>query len=503
MIKLYRQFNLFFKLLIAIAVAAFLVYYTHPSFNKMAFLLLLAVVWRTKNDYFWLAFMLVLLDSPGGLFTGGTVYDPYRLPIYNLAPKVSFAIEELYMITLFIKAAVNRRSNAVFQDFTYNRQLRIIMMLLVILAIISFMLGTSVTSLRNLFKNLINLSLFYSLIFVFQKHEDIVNFFKALFPFAFVAILLQIYGMISGQQLIALFRPDVTITQGILTGDLLRPIEMAVVLLACGFGSLLFIGGRHGSFSFPYLLSINIVAFTSIIMTATRSWFLGFTSMYIFFIILNYRRIGSVMFKYSIGILVFVAIFNFVPKIGDQVRNSFTRFNTIMDLAAGDPTAGGTLVRLTERAPRVMEGFWNSTIIFGAGYSDLYFKYTDSHVGFHNILFQAGIIGILIILGFAGVVFIKPLRLAKISISHEYRDALRNLPLLIPAVMIINSATQFWGYEVGGARAILLSAYIAISGFYVSRVKSDLLTLGTSVKFDKTIDVLIKRSEKTNTVFRK
>lgn len=475
MFKFYQRFNLFLWLLIAIIAAAFFVYFTTPLISRIAFLLFLIPVWRTKADFYWLAFMLVTLDMPGGLFSGGTVGDPYRLPIYNITSGVSFAFQELYMIILFVKAIAKRRSNAMFRDFPYNRQLHIIMLLLVILIIISIFLGTSLTSLRNLYKNLLNLSLFYSIIYVFQKHEDIVNFFKALFPFSFVAVLLQIYGMVSGQQLVALFRPDVTITQGVLAGDLLRPIELAIVLLACSFGSFLFIGGRHGPFSLPYLISINVIAFTGILMTATRSWFMGFSSMFIVFFILNYRRIGTVIFRFFIGILLFVVVFTFIPFIGDQVKNAFTRLETISDLTAGDPTAGGTLFRLTERAPRVMEGFWNSTIIFGAGYSDLYYRHGDGHVGFHNILLHTGIIGFIVLIGFAVVLFLKPLRLSRIPSKHAYRDALRNLPLLIPALMLINSSTQFWGFEVSGARAMLLASYIAISGFYIKEVREGLL----------------------------
>jgi len=92
-----------------------------------------------------------------------------------------------------------------------------------------------------------------------------------------------------------------------------------------------------------------------------------------------------------------------------------------------------------------MEGFKNSTIILGAGYSDLYFEYVDRHVGFQNILLQSGVIGFIIFISFATTLFFIPLRmLKKFSYRSDLRTILRNLPLLIPVVLTINSGTQFW-----------------------------------------------------------
>lgn len=468
----FLQLNLFFQILLLLVVGVILVYYTPSSFNKIAFLLFLIPLWATKKDFLWLAFFLVILDTPGGLFSGGTLDDTYRLPVYNLAAGISFSFTELFILTLFIKAIVNGDKKMI-KNFPYRRQYQVIVLLLIILIIISFFLGTSLNSLRDLYKNLINLTLFYSAIYVFRNHEAIVDFFRALFPFVFIALLLQIYGMTTNSQLIALFKHGVTTTQGVLTGELERPIEMALVVLLCSFGSFLFLGERPSTFRKSYLLLINVIALISIIMTATRSWFLGFVSIYLFFIILNYRNINRVVFIYFFSGMLFAIVMFFLPVIRDQVRDAFSRIGTITELASGDLTAGGTLSRLTERAPRVMEGFWNSTIIFGAGYSDLYYKYADGHVGFHNILLHAGVFGLIIFMGFAIALFYKPIHLSRRSPMPPHVNIVRNLPLLVPAVLIITSGTQFWGFNVGDGRALLLASYIAICGYYLGYARPD------------------------------
>ena len=101
---------------------------------------------------------------------------------------------------------------------------------------------------------------------------------------------------------------------------------------------------------------------------------------------------------------------------------------------------------------------------------------------------HTGIVGFIIFIGFAIVLVLKPLRFARISFRHPYQSVLRNLPVLIPAVLLINSGTQFWGFQVGGARAILLAAYIAISGYYIREVRNSILKNEMGDKSDETIN---------------
>jgi hypothetical protein len=335
------------------------------------------------------------------------------------------------------------------------------------------MLGVSGNHFIPIFRVLIGFSLFVSTIFIFKNEEDIINFFKIIFPFTFIAIILQLYGMVNHQQLVEAFNPLISISQGVLTGNEMRPIELVVVLLFSFFGSLLYLGKKNSGFSKSFLLVVNITSFVSILMTATRSWFLGFIVMYFFYFYLNYKRLGKNVILFVTAIGFFLIIIFMTPQIGNQINVASKRLATIKELLAGDLTAGGTLSRLTERGPRVMEGFKKSTIIFGAGYSDLYFEYGDMHVGFQNNLLHSGVIGFFILFSFAATLFFTPLRiLRKFSYRSDLRIILRNLPLLIPAVLTINTGTQFWGFGlVYLSRIMLLAAYISISSIYIQAYK--------------------------------
>ena len=78
--------------------------------------------------------------------------------------------------------------------------------------------------------------------------------------------------------------------------------------------------------------------------------------------------------------------------------NSWSRVITVEKVIEGDITGGGTISRYDIRAPKVMEGFFSSSVVFGAGFSNHYYKYSDGHVGYHNILLNAGLTGSFIFL---------------------------------------------------------------------------------------------------------
>ena len=469
MIKLYRQFDQFLMIMILLIFSAILVYFVPVSINRVVFLTFLVIIWFSKKDYFWYAFILLILEQPGGLFSGGIISDPYRLPVYNFGQGVSFGFEEIYIFLILLKPFVQNKLSA-FKSFAFKKEFQVLGILLIALIIVSLLIGMSNISLRNAYKTLLRISLYFSSIFIFHKEEDIISFFRTLFPFVFVAIFLQLYDITNNQQVVALFKPGIIAIQGVLLGDLIRPIEMSVILILVFFGSFLFLGTGSKYFSRNYLLVINIAALLSITMTATRSWVLGFAAMYLFYFILNKKFIKRNVIYTSLGIILVICILLLIPSINVQVKKAWSRLETIEELAKGDITAGGTLTRITVRGPRVNVGFKESTILFGAGFSDLYYKYADGHVGYNNILLNSGIIGFLFLFMFAFRLYSKPYRLSTHTASPDLRHILRNLPLVLPVVLVINSGTQFWGYNISEiSRVMLLSFYFSIVSFYLNK----------------------------------
>lgn len=472
MIRFFKQFKLFFQLILLIILSVFLVYYIPVAFNRLLFLLFFIPIWRSKKDFFWFAFVMVILDSPGGLFSGGALNDPYRLPIYNFAPGISFNFQEIYLFILVLKGVFKKRWFH-YKSFVYRKQIKNLGFYLIFLIFLSLLLGMSFVSMKYTYKTLISLSVYFSAIFVFSKEDDVIEFFKTIFPFAFVSILLQIYGMVFNQQLVALFKPGVKVVQGILNaGQLMRPIEFSSVLLICFFGGFLYLDCKKKIFSNNYLILIIITSYIGVIMTATRGWVLSFSIMIIFYLILNYNRSKRNVVNLATGVGIFLLLMFLFPLFKNQVNQSWVRLETIEQITQSEIKEGSLKQRATIRGPRVMEGYYKSTILFGAGFSDLYIEYNDNHVGFRNILLNSGIVGSILFLSFAMTLFFKPQKITKkVDSRSDLKSILLNLPLLVPAVLMINSMSQFWGYDVGGTRVMVLAFYISISSVYINEYK--------------------------------
>ena len=92
-----RELIRFYSLL---ALTVFFVYYVPPIFNKAYFILLLAVFWKSKKDYFWFAFVLILINQAGGLFQGTirrNLLPQESIPEYRMVWKERFYISKILM----------------------------------------------------------------------------------------------------------------------------------------------------------------------------------------------------------------------------------------------------------------------------------------------------------------------------------------------------------------------------------------------------------------------
>jgi hypothetical protein len=259
--------------------------------------------------------------------------------------------------------------------------------------------------------------------------------------------------------LIFLFKQDVFSVQGDLSeySDIKRPIEMVHILFLTFIGSLYFIIDSRKKFSTNYLLTINILSIFSIILTATRSWVVTFAAAYLLTILLIPRKTTKVLLKYSVPILIIVAVMLSSSRIRRQYHNAMGRIKTVEYLMRGDITAGHSSSRFDKRAPMVMKAFKGTTILFGAGFSDYYMKHTDSHVGFQNLLLNTGIAGCLL-LAFFVIQFIR----YTFSLSDRLDDenplkrSIVMFPITVMCLVLINGASQFIGYDLVTSRILVL-----------------------------------------------
>ncbi len=463
----------FAELLLYLFIAFILIYYTGARLSRLAFLIILPVVWFSKRDYFWLVFFFILMEMPGGLFSGGERDDPQRLPIYSLIPGISFSIQELYILTLLAKSLFVTKTQNSGTHLFFKNDLKTLAYYLVLLLFISPLMGMSFGSMSQAFKIVLPLTLLYSLFRILDTDEKIIRLLRLLFPFAFITLALQAFELVNGQQVISMVKPGVTVVQGVLSttepGGWIRPIEMGHAMFITFTGSLWLLMNKRHNFNRYYLISVNLVSFLAVFMSGTRSWIIAFAAGYIVFIYLTGIRSTTILMRSLIIIFILVLLINFVPIIHNQVLNAFSRVKTIEAVAQGDITGGGTISRYDVKAPGVMKAFWSSSIIFGAGFSNLFFDYSNGHIGYHNILLNAGIIGLFLFLSIIVKLLYYPFRISgKYPGPNKIAFKISIIPLLI--LLIINTGTQTIGYTPLGINRVILIFYALFMIELASRI---------------------------------
>lgn len=461
-----RRMIEFLELLLYLLASFILVYYFNVRLNRFLFLIFLPIIWQSKRDYLWLAFFFILMEHPGGFFSGGLRDDPYRLPIYSIAPGFSITFQELIILVFFIKTLVKNNIKSNSGKPFFNKELKLLLILYVVLILISPLFGMSLNSLTNIVKLSIALTLFYSLFQLINNEEQIVRFLGILFPFVFVALAFQVYGLMSGQQLVALIKPGTSVVQGVYDlsdskAGWFRPIEMGHAMFINFTGSLWLIAKGNFVFRKQYLLLVNLLSFLVIFLTGTRSWVISFGAGYLLFFLFMGVKAPKFLSRSFIATVLFVIIINVIPVVNNQIRNSWSRIMTVEEVIEGDITGGGTISRYDVRAPKVMEGFMSSSIILGAGFSDHFYRYADGHVGYHNILLNTGIAGILLILYAIFKIIRYPFIIARKDkfLNNQFLK-ISVIPMVI--LLLINNGTQTIGFTPDGINRFVLMVFALI-----------------------------------------
>jgi len=413
---------------------------------KVIFLLLLFVVFRSKDDVFWLAWFFVVINAPGRLFSIGYSSTIYRLPLYRLGPGVAIGFEELFLIIYFLKFLLKKDKN----QNIFKRYWTFILIYGFITLFYSFGIGLSsgnvVTAVRSI------MPWFWVLILpeFISDSDKLAEAFKLLAPFVFINFLIQIYTQITGQYLNDILSGEIWYGfLGSAEEELVRISDGCAVNLFCMIMSLFYLCSEDKRFNRIYLNLLIVIYLIFILMTATRGWIVA--SLILLSSVFFMR--GFNFIKQFTSTLLILILFIFLlriiyPSFILQASLALERFKTLKFLIAGDPTAGGTLARISERSPRVMAVFRESPVI-GWGLSDRYFRSWDGHVGNQTMLMQGGIIGyaIWIICYFLTLLNIYFLNRNSIVRSHIKNGGIVFLMAMIAIFVIHSSSSQILGFN--------------------------------------------------------
>ena len=134
--------------------------------------------------------------------------------------------------------------------------------------------------------------------------------------------------------------------------------------------------------------------------------------------------------------------------LDSQIQRSTERLNSIESIVGGNTTSVST--RVDERIPKLMIKFKERPIL-GWGFSTEGLRSQDSHVGFHNMLREGGILEIIVFIIFFIQIVGKLWVLSKRrGILASERNSLLFAAISFLSLMIIHAASsQLFGYFVG------------------------------------------------------
>lgn len=444
-------------------------YYTPSIVQTVYFFSLLFLFWKSKKDYFWLAFTFVIVKDIGGIFYEQT------LNILKVGPlELSFLF--LFTIVAFVKQFGKHKKI----NFLLRKPFKVYLFYLFFLMYLGFLIygndGGGKSGLRYYFTTsffLIYMLNIYSVPRILDSMQKVELFAKLIFVCLFINLLGQIFHITNGAPFYAKFgqvvvdRPDINYMD-----KLVRPVWGHTIIFLGIISAMFFYLTKNKTFKNNYLLVIILVSLVSVFIGATRGWIIALTSLLLGFLFLN--KINK-----SISILIFstaffAILFSTSSIVRIQSTKVFDRLTTLEKLVGGDATAGGTNLRLTTRHNKVMNVFYKYPV-FGGGFSTEAMKKNDMHVGNQNILMSGGIIGYLIIVYFWMYYIYKVLIIRKkLSINNKYRSGLYfMIVILFATILIHSSSTSLYGYlaYIRGKIFIIAILFTILNQFLLSAIE--------------------------------
>ena len=448
-------------------------YYLPRPIGNVYFFGILIALYLTKRNYFFIAFIFLIIHSPGFLFYP---YGNYSLPGFGIAgTERSISYAELFLFVTLIKTFSIEKETKLF----YKVPLTLLFIYFIFLFLISVVQDMPFLKLMKTIRMFIPFLFFYSIPRLMQTKEAYAKLFNLLFATIPILVLAQLTDIITGKYLASYFGDYVSkfaVSSG--TDEVFfNPSERTVrtiyginILLISYIMAIYYYVNKERYFSKGYLLSIISLCLLSVMLSATRGWIISFIFMLCTFLIIYFRNIVGVIKGFSLPGLLFGIVLLLFPIIVVQLTNVFQRIGTLFNLLSGDMSAGGTLIRITKRMPRVMSKFWDSPV-FGYGFTEDYFKYVDGHLGHQSMLINGGIVGYSLFMIFFGYFLLKLFNL-KANVSRQYKNILWIFIIGFIGIFIAHStSTMIFSYQVSVTTGLMISLFFIFADFNYKQIR--------------------------------
>ena len=452
----------YLKFLLLVSVTIGFTYLSPPFLASLWYFILLILYFRSDDEAFWLAFFLITVDGFMG-FLG-----IYTVTIKLIPGMPAIELAQFYIVITLIKT-LNKKP---FGNVFYKRFLLVLFLYLIFLTIWGKTSGFSggLNAYFRILKGTLPLILFYSIPRLFININIYYRFFGFVFSILILAFITQLFLLISGISFVEAIELS---EEQLEESEVFRVFYNPSVTLLSLFGSLILISSRDKSpYNTVYLYFVIISAYGMAFLSATRGWIISFSViiLFSFFFTKKFSFKRLVEFIIIASFLVVLGLSN--DKIKRQVKYTNDRIQTLEAVALGDRTAEGTLARISERSPRVINK-WKERPLFGWGGSDVAREYSDGHVGNQNLLMTTGLVGFVLLNGFLIYFCYKLYYAYKRTTSLFY---LRNtIPVLIVFLIgwfIIHSTSgQQFGYGGMPVRIIPQSILLSFGALVYAKSK--------------------------------
>ena len=446
-------------------------YYLPEFLGDIYFLALLIIFYNSKDNSFWIAFILMLTQSPGYLFFDGS--PNYSLPTIWLTSTV-----ELHYNNLFIAVALVKSINMKIPrpKLFYRKEIKYLAVYLVLLMIFTTIYELKITRLFGQILLTMPVLSFYFIPRLINSEKQFAKSFSTLFAFTIVLFFAQLgdlYGLRPLAAYIGETHFGVTAAGNVIDESVVKifieknaraGIYGVLISLLSFIVALYYLTSNNRYFSKHYLLTIVVVTTLSFIMSGTRGWIIAYLFMIFAFGLLIINKPTLLYKMIFIPSIIVLIVFFSSEKTRTMVDSGIERLETISLLFKGDITAGGTLGRLDVRGPRVMQMVYKSPF-YGWGFTNVYRNYQDSHVGHQTMLLNGGVIGYILFMFFFIQYNYKMFSLYKsCSYNNLNRKGILIFMVGFGGIFIIHSSTAImFGYGLGFAKTLILSLVFTFS----------------------------------------
>jgi hypothetical protein len=446
------------RFLILTVVTVGLTYYAPHLLATAWYVFLLVWYYRSSDEPFWLVFFLTTTD---GFMSFMGIYE---VTISVLPGLPSIELVQFYILLSVIKASRVKKGPYIF----FNRFLIVLGIYVIFMIIWGQLMGSSggLNTYLRIVKLILPLLLFYSLPRLFRTMSSFERMFRFFFFVLLTGFITQLITVIVGDSPAGML--GISFDQDAEPGEYRGFYNMAATLAGLA-GALFYLSsGKKGAFGPVYLYILVFSAYMMALLSATRGWIISFSVIILLTMVfsrVNIRRITAFFI-----VLITISYLGWSnARIRDQLAYSRERLESLEYLGEGDITAGGTLKRLTVRGPRVMN-VWKANPVFGWGFSDTTWRYTDGHVANQNLLMTSGIAGVILLASFFLFFSMRMIeRYFALPRSHQLRNPTLVLILFLWGWVLIHS-TSGQQFSYGGVPLLIMpQAVIFTFGAFIYR----------------------------------